>query len=332
MYRERREKLVLVAGSLNYDITLQVNHFAPPKSVVTSIKRFLGGSGGNAAVGVARLLGKGRVWFLGAVGDDEVGHRHIEALRKEGIDVSFISIHQGIESGQAFVAVKPDGTSAVYSYYGANTLLKPEALSKNLMKKLAETSTVIIMNPPLQVAMRLAELAKEAGATVLWDPGALSRLGIEKLSPILPHVDIFMPNEEELRLIIGGGGIAELRKLLQHNESLRIVVKRGVEGADLYDPSQGIVLHVDAFRPEWVGMEVKSTVGCGDAFIGAFGAAKHEGMEDSDALIYASCASGVNAGYENPRGVPEKEVFEDRFLPVCREKLKVVSRAFINNI
>ncbi len=35
--------MILVAGSLNYDITLYVDRFAPPKSVVKKIKRFLGG-------------------------------------------------------------------------------------------------------------------------------------------------------------------------------------------------------------------------------------------------------------------------------------------------
>ncbi|MEM3948033.1 MAG: PfkB family carbohydrate kinase, partial [Zestosphaera sp.] len=80
-----RDVKLLVVGSLNYDVMLFVERFAPPKTRVNRLKTFLGGSGGNAAVSAAKILGPGKVAFLGAVGDDEIGRLQLNDLERHGV-------------------------------------------------------------------------------------------------------------------------------------------------------------------------------------------------------------------------------------------------------
>ena len=51
-------------------------------------------------------------------------------------------------------------------------------------------------------------------------------------------------------------------------------------------------------------MKVVNTVGCGDAFIGAFAAAKVNQCRDEEALIQANYAGAYKATREETRGSP----------------------------
>jgi ribokinase len=55
-----------------------------------------------------------------------------------------------------------------------------------------------------------------------------------------------------------------------------------------------------------VGLKVVNTVGCGDAFIGAFSAALTEDLSDVEALRWANCAAGLKASRAETRGSPDR--------------------------
>jgi len=59
------------------------------------------------------------------------------------------------------------------------------------------------MDPPLETAERLAELCKENGETVIWDPGVYSELELEALVPTLRNVDYFILNHLEYENLLG---------------------------------------------------------------------------------------------------------------------------------
>lgn len=321
--------MLLVIGSLNYDITFYVDYFAPPKSVVKKLVRYLGGSGGNAAVAAARMLRDMEVVFLGAVGDDEIGQKHIEALKSEKIVTSLILRVKGVESGQAFVAVKGDGSTAIYSYYGANHMLSPDLIDSRVKDHILRSKAVLITNPPLETCIRIAEIAKKSGKTVFWDPGALSKLGLDKLKPMIKLVDYLAPNHGELlTLTKEKNELSAVFKILNENPSIKILSKKGGEGSSLYDPLTTTIFHVSAVNPETFGLKVVSTVGCGDAYVGVFAALKHDGYDDLEAMKIASCAASVNAAFENPRSVPPRDILFRKYLPLCKDKIKVRIESF----
>ncbi len=314
---------LMVVGSLNYDVTLYVDRFAPPKTVVHRLTRYLGGSGGNSAVAAARVLGEGAVVFFGAVGNDDIGRKHIDALRREGIVTDIIRIINDAESGQAFVAVDRSGNTAIYSYYGANTKLTPEKIDEEVLTYLDAVQYVLITNPPLPTALELASKAKELRKTVVWDPGAQSKHGLEVLKPILEKVDYLAPNEGELLIMARANELLEAIKSVQKvNPRLKILVKRGEKGSILMDPSSSTMISVNAVPPEALGYKTTSTVGCGDAYVGVFTAFLILGYSEVDAMKVATCAATLNAAYEGPRGVPPKHALL-KWFEACKVLIQV---------
>lgn len=301
---DRNKKVrVTVAGSLNYDIMLFVDRFAPPKVRVKALARYLGGSGGNAATAAARFLEtRGSVIMVGAVGNDDVGKKHLSALENEGVDTSFITVKEGVESGQAFVAVNPSGETAIYSYYGANEALT-RADIQPLIKSGIKPDTVLIMNPPIEVAEVIADWARERGARVIWDPGSLSYKGINNLSEIIRRVNIIAPNKDELLSMTHATSVEEgVRILRKINPELIVLSKEGIGGSRLFMKDR--VLAVRGIPAEMLGLRTRSTSGCGDAYVGVFTAAISVGYDFIDAMVLATCAATINASKEEPRGSP----------------------------
>ncbi len=323
--------VLFVTGSLNYDVTLYVDRFAPPKAIVKKLKRFLGGSGGNSAVAAARILGRGAVVFFGAVGKDRIGEMHVEALNKEGVITDLIRVVDNAESGQAYVAVNKDGETAIYSYYGANLRLTPEEVGSEVLEYLSAVKTVLIMNPPLPTALELAGKADALGKLVIWDPGAYSHLGIKVLAPVIKYVNILAPNEGELLSMTGHTSIRDAAEALWRlHSSLKILVKRGDKGSLLLIPSQRKYVLVKAIRPEDLGYRTVSTVGCGDSYIGVFSALLTLNYSEIDAMRIATCAATLNATKEGPRGVPKLEELL-RWFEACKVLFKV-SEGSISNL
>src|SRR5215471_10504785 len=56
----------------------------------------------------------GRLGFpcaiISAVGDDDFGRLNLERLRRDGVDVSAVAIHDDIATGSAFVRYRADGS------------------------------------------------------------------------------------------------------------------------------------------------------------------------------------------------------------------------------
>ncbi len=304
--------MLLVTGSLNVDITFKVPRFAPPKTPIDELEEYLGGSGGNAAVAAARVLGPGKVVFLGCVGDDEEGRLHLKALSQEGIVTNCIKIIEGVRSGKAFVAVRHDGETAIYSYYGANSLLHVEN-AEAALKEFGDSLTgVLITNPPISVAHYLSMEGRNRGLNIFWDPGSTALKGLKALTEILKHVDYLLPNEGEVLAMTGRGSVGEAIEALRAiNPDIKVVVKRGVKGATLFMPT-GSTFSVPSVKPEEINLPgVASTTGCGDALTGVFTAMKILNYEDREALRMAVIAASYNAGFSGPRHSPDLRTLKE---------------------
>jgi fructokinase len=106
------EKLVLVAGEALVDLLPKPRQHGLYEAV-------LGGSPFNVAIGLARL--GTRTGFAGRLSRDANGDRFVEALEKEGVDISF-SIRAKQPSPLAFVAPHTAQTGARYAFYLKSTV------------------------------------------------------------------------------------------------------------------------------------------------------------------------------------------------------------------
>jgi ribokinase len=300
----------VVIGAINWDINLFIQRF-PHESeevVVKHITRVPGGKAGNAAVAAARLLGQGQVAIFGALGKDSIGSQHVKIFQEDGVVTSGLKFSDEAESGQAYIVIDDAGANIIHKYTGANALFVPSDLDDQTRRELISEATIVtIMDPPFDTAVRLAENSRRLGKAVAWDPGVNSELGIENVRPLVKNVDYLVANESEVVNLTGASNPdAAAKRLANANREMRVVVKLGGRGSIMYRGEKRSVS--PNFDVSAAGLSVANTVGCGDAFLGAFVAALSEGRSDEEALRWGNCAGGLKATRLETRGSPSREL------------------------
>jgi ribokinase len=299
---------LICCGAINWDINLFMDRLprTGEEVPVNEIQRVSGGTAANVAVAAARLLGPGRVAFIGALGEDPIAEQQIGILGEEGVDFSGILIVPGEESGQAYISIGADGANEIHTYFGANLRLTGSHFRDRERRDLIESADVcVIMDPPLEAAEALAAACRENGVIVMWDPGVYSEHGLETLLPTLSNTDYFILNHLEYENLLGTSDPRRvMEKLDQHVGGVKAIIKQGAEGSTICMGSTGAAVSMEAVPLEELGLRVVNTVGCGDAFIGGFASAKVEGLDDVEALRRASTAGGFKATRKETRGGP----------------------------
>ena len=299
----------IVIGAINWDVILFVKRFpgAGEEAVVQQITEVPGGKGGNTAVAAARLLGKNRAVIFGALGNDSIASEQIRIFGQEGVVVTGIKCTKDRRSGQAFIAVDQSGENKIYTHFGANATVTPDDLDDPTRRELiSQAAIVTIMDPPLETAIKLAEIAKQFEKRVAFDPGVKSEMGSASLQPVLKNTDFLISNESEIRHLTGTDDPVKAAEVLRKdNPRLKVVAKLGAHGSIEFS-SEGHV-NCEPLDLHGLGMKVTNTVGCGDAFLGAFSAALSEDLSDIEALKWGSCAAGLKATKPETRGSPNRE-------------------------
>lgn len=298
----------LVIGAINWDINLFVKKFprGGEEVVVAHITRVPGGKAGNVAVAAARLLGPNQAAIIGGLGKDFIASEQVKIFEQEGVVVSGLKFNENVESGQAYIVIDEEGENIIHTHFGANATLTPDDLDTAERRKLvSEAAVITIMDPPFETALKLAKDVKRLGKTVAWDPGIKSTLGAESVRNLVENTDYVVANQSEVKNLTGTNdpekGAAELMRL---NPRLKVVTKLGAKGVQMYHENNKTV--VGPFDLNSYGMKVVNTVGCGDAFLGAFVAALAEGHTDQESLRWANCAGGMKATRQETRGSPNR--------------------------
>jgi len=305
---------LVVCGAINWDISCFVERLPVPGEEVTikHITRVSGGTGGNVAVAAARILGAEEVALIGTLGKDDIARQQIAALEDEGIITAGIHQVVGEESGQAYILVDQAGENVIASHLGANAKLGLEHLNKaELKQQLQECKGIVLTDPPLEVAKELINLAKRRDISVLWDPGILISPNREALQSLAREAEVLFLNETEASALLGTSeSDMSLQRLQKLGFGNHMVLKLGAQGAVMLEPANGTVIEVPALPLKKLGLNVVSTVGCGDVFAGVFAAYHVMGSSLVQSLVMASAAAGLNATRPETRGSPERVALE----------------------
>jgi ribokinase len=306
---------LVACGAINWDMSCFVDRLPVPGEEVVAeyITRVSGGTGGNVAVAAARILGAKEVALIGALGRDDIARQQIAALEDEGVVTTGISQIAGEESGQAYILVDQMGENVIASHLGANAKLGLKHLKKvELGRQLRQCRGIVLTDPPLEVAKGLINVARRHDVPVLWDPGILIRPNLEALLSLAKEAEVIFLNETEASALLGieksDMSPQRLQKLGFHNH---IVLKLGARGALMVGPADGTLIEIPALPLKELGLNVISTVGCGDVFAGVFAA--YYVMESSleESLIMANAAGGLNAARPETRGSPDRANLEE---------------------
>jgi ribokinase len=279
---------------------------AGEQTVIDRMTRVPGGKAGNVAVAAARLLGPSQVAILGSLGRDSIASEQVRKFEEAGVVTSGLKFSKDMESGQAYIVIDELGENIIHSFRGANSEMTPEDLDSRTRRKLVSTASVVtIMDPPFRTSLKLAKEAKRLGKTVAWDPGAKSELGVTRVKELLENVDYIAVNESEISNLTDTRIVRDAtRKLVRFNPNLRVITKMGAKGCMLCHGTEKVVCK--GLDLKSLGLKAVNTVGCGDAFLGAFVAALSEGRPDREALEWGNCAAGLKATVHETRGGPDR--------------------------
>ncbi|GAA1007727.1 ribokinase [Acrocarpospora pleiomorpha] len=293
---------IVVVGSLNADLVLNVATLPAPGETVIGRRRrevTLGGKGANQAAAAAAALGlPGSVAMIGCVGDDAVGRMMGADLAARGVDVTRLRVVSG-PSGQAIVAVDQRGQNLIIVEPGAND----EVAAADVTGDEVRDARVVLMQ--LEIPLEtVAAAARIARGVVILNPAPARGIG-----PLLPYVDLIVPNRTELAVLANSDPAADLDEVVRQVRSLgtvsRAVVTLGSDGAMVVDPDEG-AFHIPA--PE---VPVVDTTGAGDCFCGALAASLARGAgfrEATETAVRAASlsVSGVGARRMFPQELESK--------------------------
>lgn len=275
-----------VVGRVGID--LYPNQHRTPLREIRTYTRYVGGFAGNVSTGLARL--GVRAAIVSRVGDDGHGEFVRTFLAQEGVDVRYLGIDRQWLTPPTFCEIWPPDDFPITFYRRPTVpdwqLTADEVPASELAAAavLFATGTGLAQSPSCETTLDL--LRAHEGTSVfdldwrptLWnDKTEFASLAHEAASA----ADVVVGNEEE---VDAAGGLDALLAL----EPTALVVKRGGEGASLYENGN----RVDV---PGVPVEVVNGLGAGDAFAAALGYAIVRGLGFAEGVRLGNIAGAIVA-------------------------------------
>lgn len=284
---ELNMKKILVFGSSNTDMTVKSCTFPLPGETVLGGEFMMspGGKGANQAVAAKRLGGD--VSFICKIGNDMFGEDSLRHYQEEGIDVAGI-LRSDKPSGIALIIVDDGAENSIVVASGANLDFNEADIAASELPLRSCDILLMQLEIPVPAVLRAAEIAHDAGATVVLNPAPYAQLPEE----IFQYVTLFIPNETELasfsgKTVNGPVSAAEAARVLFQKGVSQMIVTMGSKGSLILNG--GAPRLVPARRVEAV-----DTTGAGDTFCGALCVALSEGKPLEEAAEFASAVSALS--------------------------------------
>lgn len=279
------------------------------KIPVKNLEFSVGGNAANNAVGTKRMgIRSGSVLTLG---DDDIGNRIVETLKKEQVDTTFVIQQPSTTSNY----------STVINYSGERTILTYKApRSYEFPVQLPATAWVYLTSMGESFGPfynHLVDwLGKNQNVKLAFNPGSRQiRAGVEALKGILEATHIVYVNRKEAEELTGmkdsQNKEKELLKALSGLGPKISIITDGANGSFVFDGQKYIkagVLPVDAYE----------RTGAGDAFGVGCLSALIKGKTFEEALLWGTVSSASVIGFVGP----QKGLLKEEEMPEWLERAR----------
>lgn len=274
-------------------VDLYADQLHTPLAEVTSFRKYLGGSAGNTAFGLARL--GARVGLISRVGPDELGSFLLQRLAQAGVDTAMVQRDPANPTALAFAAIFPPGDSRVLFYRkpcADNHLSIHDIDGSKLGGMLVVAATALAESPVREAALYALQVNRDRGGInvmdVDWRPGLWADHQVARVyyRLALGLVDTVIANEPELEFAGQSPDPETAARTILALGPRRVVAKRGGAGVMLF--GEGGPLTVPPFR-----VEVMNTLGAGDGFGAAYCYAVLQGWAPERCLTFAAAAGAI---------------------------------------
>ncbi len=254
---------VALVGDINVDVLLPVERYphlgddAPAHGVLLRP----GGTVANTGVVLAKL--GVAVHMTSCVGRDPWAELALEALAGVGMDLS--GVRRTHRAGTGFVAipVTPDGERTMFSYRGANALLRPEDISPQALEPariLHMSGYNFMASTQREASLHALEQARQRGLPLSLDVGLEPARSIpDTVQELLDQACIVSLGMEEAHRLWG---------VETPEEALAAAAATGAELIGLKLGAAGCLVAQGDARVRLAGLPVEpvDTTGAGDAF------------------------------------------------------------------
>lgn len=306
--RPAQDKLgekIIVVGSMNMDVTLEASRI-PVKGetqIAEKLYVFPGGKGANQAVGAGKL--GGQVYMIGCLGNDMDGRELYTSLVENHVHMDGVLFDTVLPSGKAYINVDQGGESTIVVYQGANRSLNQSQIQKCRYLFESAAYCLLSMEIPDEIVEYTIRICRRTGAEVILKPSATEQVKEE----LYADVSYFIPNENELHLLVPGDmSIEEKAELLRKKGVKNVIVTLGARGCYLANGQASMYF-------EGSGFEAVDTTGGADSFISALAVCLSEGKPLVQAVRFAIYASGITVTrYGVQPALPDRravDVYED---------------------
>ena len=273
-----------------------------------------GGGGTNVAVGLHRL-GEA-VRMISRVGDDDLSEILIKQLEKENVDLSFLQRAKG-KTGLSSVLVAENGSRSIVTYRGESGEIERSEINWEEIKK-ADWIQVSSLGGGMSLLEDLVAFAIDNGIKIGVNPGKKELMQKERISKLLPKIDLFNVNRMEAAEFWGGNFDDELT-LVQNfvMAGVRLLmITDGDRGAGVYEKGRWIKMNA------YPNKSVDDT-GAGDAFVSGAVAGLLQGKQAVEALKMG-LANGGSA--VTKLGAKQGLLFKDEIDTWMKRRLKTVEQ------
>jgi len=285
---------VLCVGDLVVDIVSSAMPRLPEPGEIALTERiavFTGGNALNTAVALRRL-GE-QVSVAGSVGDDALGRLVLDQLKMQDLNVRGVRREPGGRTASTFI-LRAEGEDRRFihslgvaaTFTGEHVL--PELIPENGIMLAGGYLKLGAWNDDL-----LADLMRQArqrNCLVVLNVCIVKDSGVDpsRCLHLLEHVDVFVPNEDEARLLTGQTSLARQAQVLRDAGTRKVVITRGRHGLYANDGEQTVEMGIFA-------VPLVDPSGCGDCFTAGLIAGLLQRWDTPQVLEFASAVGALGA-------------------------------------
>jgi sugar/nucleoside kinase (ribokinase family) len=286
---------VLSAGIIVADhVCTPISHLPTAGELVMADGMLLtiGGCAANAAVDLAKM--QARVAVVGRVGGDVFGRIVTDLLREAKVDVSCIKTSADLDTSQTLIVNVQGQDRRFVHTFGANRAFTAADFPKHLLdevKVLYLGGYLVLPGMTQNDLVPVFAAAQAKGVNTVLDVVVPAKGEyLSHFDRLLPHVDVFLPNNLEAERISGESDPLKQATVFQRLGARTTIITMGGDGALL-------VQHDLRLRSAAFQVPVVDASGGGDAFDAGYIYGLLHGMKPEECLRIASAlgASCVRA-------------------------------------
>lgn len=284
---------VLSVGELNPDLIISGLGSPAPvlgtEQVFASHRLVLGSATAIATVLMSRL-GLATA-LVSRVGDDEHGRFCLDRLAADGVDARAVLVDPAARTGLTVSLAYPSDRLLLTAPGAMAELTAADVPDALLGRARHLHSSTFFLQPKLAPGLAgLFARARSRGLTTSLDTGfdPSERWTSDELQALLPHVDILLPNEVELRALTGLDDPEAAAQALLALGVGRVAAKRGALGGFVARAGGSVACPSPA-------VEVVDTTGAGDAFNAGLLFGHLAGWDDHRSLRWATACGAMTA-------------------------------------